>query len=66
MIATALLYVESDSADLHVALNTTATPLNRRGEAELSPGRVCCQRSMRGCGRTPRRAVKSRVPIFVF
>ena len=37
-VATGLLYVESDPADLHAALNTSATPLNRLGEAELCPG----------------------------
>ncbi|MES2956640.1 MAG: 2-oxoacid:ferredoxin oxidoreductase subunit beta [Pseudomonadota bacterium] len=37
-VATGLLYVESGAADLHAALNTSATPLNRLGEAELSPG----------------------------
>ena len=37
-VATGLLYVESGAADLHVALSTSATPLNRLGEAELCPG----------------------------
>jgi len=37
-VATGLLYVESGAADLHAALNTSATPLNRLGEDELCPG----------------------------
>ncbi len=37
-VATGLFYVESDPADLHAALNTSATPLNRLGVAELCPG----------------------------
>ena len=37
-VATGLFYVESDAADLHAGLNTSATPLNRLGEAELCPG----------------------------
>ena len=37
-IATGLLYVDPDARDLHHALNTTATPLNRLTEAELCPG----------------------------
>ena len=37
-IVTGLLYVDPQAADLHAALNTVATPLNRLGEAELCPG----------------------------
>ncbi len=37
-IVTGLLYVDPQATDLHAALNTTATPLNRLGEAELCPG----------------------------
>ena len=37
-IATGLLYVEPQTTDLHAALRTVATPLNRLGEAELCPG----------------------------
>jgi len=37
-IATGLLYVEPQAADLHVALHTVPLPLNRLGEAELCPG----------------------------
>jgi len=37
-IATGLLYVEPQAADLHAALHTVAVPLNRLGEAELCPG----------------------------
>ena len=37
-VATGLLYVEQGAADLHAALNTSATPLNRLGDADLCPG----------------------------
>ncbi len=37
-IATGLLFVEPDAADLHAALNTVAQPLNQLGEAALCPG----------------------------
>ncbi len=37
-VATGLFYVESGAADLHAALNTCATPLNRLAEPELCPG----------------------------
>ena len=37
-VATGLLYIEPDAADLHQGLNTVATPLNALGEAELCPG----------------------------
>ncbi len=37
-IVTGLLYVDHGAQELHVRLGTTATPLNRLGEAELVPG----------------------------
>jgi 2-oxoglutarate/2-oxoacid ferredoxin oxidoreductase subunit beta len=37
-VATGLLYAEAGAADLHAALKTSATPLNRLAEAELCPG----------------------------
>jgi 2-oxoglutarate/2-oxoacid ferredoxin oxidoreductase subunit beta len=37
-VATGLFYAESGAADLHAALNTSATPLNRLGEGALCPG----------------------------
>jgi 2-oxoglutarate ferredoxin oxidoreductase subunit beta len=37
-VATGLIYVEPNATDLHRALNTTATPLNRLGETALCPG----------------------------
>ncbi|MDO8418906.1 MAG: thiamine pyrophosphate-dependent enzyme, partial [Rubrivivax sp.] len=37
-IATGLLYVEPQAADLHAALHTVAAPLNRLGEEALCPG----------------------------
>ena len=37
-VATGLLYVDPEPRDLHVHLNTVATPFNRLGEAELCPG----------------------------
>ncbi|MBX7250045.1 MAG: 2-oxoacid:ferredoxin oxidoreductase subunit beta [Caulobacteraceae bacterium] len=37
-IVTGLLYVDPDSSDLHDHLHTAATPLNRLGDAELTPG----------------------------
>jgi 2-oxoglutarate ferredoxin oxidoreductase subunit beta len=37
-VATGLFFVESGATDLHAALNTVATPLNRLREAELCPG----------------------------
>ncbi len=39
-IATGLLYVNPQAADLHAALNTVAQPLNALGEAELCPGKA--------------------------
>ncbi len=37
-VVTGLLYVEPDATDLHAALNTSATPLNALGKAQLCPG----------------------------
>jgi len=37
-IVTGLLYVDPEADDLHDALNTVATPLNRLSDAELTPG----------------------------
>jgi len=37
-VATGLFYIQQEAADLHAALNTPATPLNRLAEAELCPG----------------------------
>jgi 2-oxoglutarate ferredoxin oxidoreductase subunit beta len=37
-VATGLIYLQPDASDLHAALNTSATPLNRLGEAALCPG----------------------------
>jgi 2-oxoglutarate/2-oxoacid ferredoxin oxidoreductase subunit beta len=37
-VATGLIYLEPEATDLHQALNTSATPLNRLGEAALCPG----------------------------
>jgi 2-oxoglutarate ferredoxin oxidoreductase subunit beta len=37
-VVTGLLYVRSDSPDLHASLETVDTPLNRLGQAELVPG----------------------------
>ena len=37
-VLTGLLYVDPDAADLHAAMNTTATPLNSLGAARLCPG----------------------------
>ena len=37
-VLTGLLYVDPDAADLHAAMNTTATPLNSLGAAKLCPG----------------------------
>jgi len=37
-VATGLIYVEPDATDLHQALNTCASPLNRLGEKVLCPG----------------------------
>ncbi len=37
-IVTGLLYVDPDAEDLHDALNTVPTPLNRLSDAQLTPG----------------------------
>jgi 2-oxoglutarate ferredoxin oxidoreductase subunit beta len=37
-LATGLVYVDPEAGDLHEALNTSATPLNALGDAELCPG----------------------------
>jgi 2-oxoglutarate/2-oxoacid ferredoxin oxidoreductase subunit beta len=37
-VATGLIYLELDASDLHQALNTSATPLNRLDERVLCPG----------------------------
>ncbi len=37
-IVTGLLYVDPDPEDLHAHLHTTATPLNRLSDRELTPG----------------------------
>ena len=37
-VATGLIYVDPDATDLHQALNTCASPLNRLGETVLCPG----------------------------
>ncbi len=43
-VVTGLLYIEPDATDLHAALNTAATPLNRLGEAELCPGAAALEK----------------------
>ena len=42
-IVTGLLYVEPQPSDLHVYLDTVATPLNQLSERELCPGAVVLQ-----------------------
>ncbi|MDQ3271177.1 MAG: 2-oxoacid:ferredoxin oxidoreductase subunit beta, partial [Pseudomonadota bacterium] len=37
-VVTGLLYVDPLATDLHVALNTSDTPLNKLGVNQLSPG----------------------------
>jgi len=37
-VVTGLLYVDPLATDMHVALNTSDTPLNKLGAAQLSPG----------------------------
>ena len=39
-VVTGLLYVDPQATDLHAALNTCATPLNKLAEAALCPGAV--------------------------
>jgi 2-oxoglutarate/2-oxoacid ferredoxin oxidoreductase subunit beta len=43
-VATGLLYIEPGAADLHAALNTSSTPLNCLGEAELCPGAAALEK----------------------
>jgi 2-oxoglutarate ferredoxin oxidoreductase subunit beta len=43
-IATGLLYVESESRDLHDYLNTVEKPLNELGDAELCPGQAALEK----------------------
>ena len=63
-MVTGLLYVDPQATDLHTALNTVPSPLNRLGEAELCPGAgsageastpVCADRAGAGapCRRMP-------------
>ncbi|HYN59638.1 MAG TPA: 2-oxoacid:ferredoxin oxidoreductase subunit beta, partial [Rubrivivax sp.] len=37
-VVTGLLYIDPQASDLHVALNTSATPLNKLDERVLCPG----------------------------
>ena len=43
-IATGLLFLDPDSADLHAYLNTVETPFNALGERELCPGSAALER----------------------
>ena len=43
-VVTGLLYVDSESSDLHEHLNTVDTPLNRLSESELCPGSVALEK----------------------
>jgi 2-oxoglutarate ferredoxin oxidoreductase subunit beta len=43
-VVTGLLYVDADAGDLHGHLDTTATPLNALGPAELCPGAAVLDR----------------------
>ncbi len=43
-IVTGLLYVDPDAGDLHAALNTVETPLNRLGASELIPGAAALEK----------------------
>jgi len=43
-IATGLLYLEPEAADLHAYLNTVKTPFNELAEAELCPGSAALER----------------------
>ena len=43
-IVTGLLYLQSESRDLHAALNTVETPLNALREAELVPGAAALEK----------------------
>ncbi|MDB5808027.1 MAG: thiamine pyrophosphate protein domain protein TPP-binding [Betaproteobacteria bacterium] len=43
-VVTGLLYVDPNSADLHMHLNTVEAPLNRLGERELCPGSAALEK----------------------
>jgi 2-oxoglutarate/2-oxoacid ferredoxin oxidoreductase subunit beta len=43
-LPTGLLFVDPQARDLHAALNTSATPLNRLGEEALCPGSTALER----------------------
>ncbi|MBL8307135.1 MAG: 2-oxoacid:ferredoxin oxidoreductase subunit beta [Rubrivivax sp.] len=43
-VVTGLLYLDPLATDLHTAFNTTATPLNALGKAELCPGAAALDR----------------------
>jgi 2-oxoglutarate ferredoxin oxidoreductase subunit beta len=43
-IVTGLLYLRPEATDLHVALNTVATPLGQLGESELVPGAMALEK----------------------
>ena len=43
-IATGLLYVDPEAADLHEHLNTSARPFNTLGAAQLCPGSAALER----------------------
>jgi 2-oxoglutarate/2-oxoacid ferredoxin oxidoreductase subunit beta len=43
-VATGLIYLDLEAGDLHQALNTSATPLNRLDEAALCPGLATLRR----------------------
>ncbi|MFN3569310.1 MAG: 2-oxoacid:ferredoxin oxidoreductase subunit beta [Polaromonas sp.] len=43
-VVTGLLYVDPLATDLHVALNTSQTPLNKLGPVQLSPGALALEK----------------------
>jgi 2-oxoglutarate/2-oxoacid ferredoxin oxidoreductase subunit beta len=43
-VATGLIYLDLEAQDLHAALNTSATPLNRLDEGALCPGAAALQK----------------------
>ena len=43
-VVTGLLYVDPQATDLHAALRTSATPLNRLDEAALCPGAAALEK----------------------
>jgi 2-oxoglutarate ferredoxin oxidoreductase subunit beta len=49
-IVTGLLYVDADTTDLHEALQTSSTPLNKLGRDELCPGGEALARINAGLG----------------